>query len=55
MKNAKKRISLRDQEGQIVDSIVVDKLSIDKIPKNWTVEHNYSIWFEDEEEWEKGK
>ena len=46
-----KRISLRDESGQIVKSIRVEHFSLEKIPKDWNVEHNYSIWFEDEEQW----
>ena len=47
----KKRISLRNELGNIVDFIWVDNFSLDKIPKDWEVDHNYSIWFEDEEQW----
>lgn len=49
---SKKRISLRDEKGLIVESTIVDNFSIEKIPKDWEVEHNYSIWFEDEEQWD---
>lgn len=49
---SKKRISLRDEKGLIVESIIVDNFSMEKIPKDWEVEHNYSIWFEDEEQWD---
>jgi hypothetical protein len=49
---SKKRISLRDEKGLIAESIIVDNFSIEKIPKDWEVEHNYSIWFEDEEQWD---
>lgn len=49
---SKKRISLRDEKGLVVESTIVDNFSIEKIPKDWKVKHNYSIWFEDEEQWD---
>lgn len=49
---SKKRISLRDEKGLIVESIIINNFSIEKIPKDWEVKHNYSIWFEDKEQWD---
>lgn len=47
-----KRIALRDEQGNIIESKKVDNFSIEEIPKDWKIEHNYSIWFEDEKQWD---
>lgn len=46
------KITLRNEEGQEVDSIKVENFGLHNIPKDWNAKHNYSIWFEDETQWD---
>ena len=44
-----KRITLRDENGNVVESKKVTEFKIENIPSNWTIKHNYSIWFSEED------